>query len=82
MGSIYSLKHNKMDFNNLTPKGVEKLKKDILKLTRTQLVDKIWDLASDEIGTPEDVLIIAKESENQLRTRLLYIVSWYEHLNK
>jgi hypothetical protein len=82
MGSIYSLKHNKMDFNNLTPKGVEKLKKDISRLTRTQLVDKIWDLASDEIGTPEDVLIIAKESENQLRTRLLYIVSWYEHLNK
>jgi len=71
-----------MDFNNLAPKGVEKLKKDISKFTRVQLVDKIWDLASDEIGSPHDVLILAKESETQLRTRLLYIVSWYEHLNK
>lgn len=71
-----------MDFYNLTPKGVEKLKKGISKLTRVQLVDKIWELASDEIGAPEDVLILAKESESKLRTRLLYIISWYEHISK
>ena len=71
-----------MDFYNLTPKGVEKLKKDIPKFTRIQLVDKIWELANDEVGSPEDVLILAKESESQLKSRLLYIINWYEHLSK
>lgn len=69
-----------MDYHNMTPRQMEKLKKAIPTFSRVQLVDKIWDLASDEVGSPQDVLILAKESESQLRDRLFYIISWYEHL--
>jgi hypothetical protein len=66
----------------MTQKTLSKLKNDLHKMTRIELVDKIWEFSSDEIESTQDLLIIAKENDNQLKKRLYHILSWYEYLAK
>jgi hypothetical protein len=66
----------------MTQKTLSKLKNDLHKMTRIELVDKIWEFSSDEIESTQDLLIIAKENDNQLKERLYHILSWYEYLAK
>ena len=64
----------------MTHKRLEKLKIDLKTMQRSELVNIIWELSSDELQTFDDVLQLAKETENELKNRLYSILSWYEYL--
>jgi hypothetical protein len=51
-------------------------------MSRIELVETIWEYSSDELESTQDLLIIAKENDNQLKERLSHILSWYEYLAK
>jgi hypothetical protein len=64
----------------MTQRTLNKLKSDLPKMSRIELVDTIWELSSDEMVTLQDFLTIAKENDNQLKQRLSHILSWFEYL--
>jgi hypothetical protein len=66
----------------MTQSTFSKLKNDLNKMNRAQLVNAIWELSNDEMQSFEDVLTLAKESEIQLKKRLKHILTWFEHLAK
>jgi len=66
----------------MTHKRLEKLKNDLKTMQRFELVNNIWQLSNDELKTFEDLLQIAKETDNQLKNRLYSVLSWYEYLAK
>jgi hypothetical protein len=66
----------------MTQKTLDKLKNNLHKMSRIELVETIWEYSSDELESLQDVLIIAKENDNQLKQRLSHILSWYEYLAK
>jgi hypothetical protein len=44
---------------------------------RELLIDAIFDLSSDELESLDDVLKLAKESEDQLIRRIIHIANYY-----
>jgi BMFP domain-containing protein YqiC len=66
----------------MTEKTLTKLKGNLYKMDRNQLINTIWELSSEEFEKIEDVLTIARENDNQLKQRLSHILSWFEYLAK
>ena len=66
----------------MTHKRLEKLKIELKTMQRVELVNNIWELSKDEFETFEDVLQLAKETDNQLKNRLYSVLSWFEYLVK
>lgn len=66
----------------MTEKTLTKLKGNLYKMDRDQLINTIWELSSEEFEKIEDVLTIARENDNQLKQRLSHILSWFEYLAK
>jgi hypothetical protein len=66
----------------MTQRTLSKLKNNLHKMSRIELVETIWEFSNDELESLQDVLIIAKENDNQLKQRLSHILSWYEYLAK
>lgn len=63
-------------------KTLEKYKKDLSNMNRSQLIDTIYKLSSEELTEINDILEIAKESESQLKNRLNHILNYFEYLAK
>lgn len=63
-------------------KTLEKYKKDLSGMNRSQLIDTVYKLSSDELTEINDILEIAKESESQLKNRLNHILNYFEYLAK
>lgn len=51
-------------------------------MNRSQLIDTIYKLSSDELTEINDILELAKESEIQLKNRLKHILNYFEYLAK
>lgn len=68
--------------NKMTEKTLTKLKGNLYKMDRDQLINTIWELSSEEFEKIEDVLTIARENDSQLKQRLSHILSWFEYLAK
>jgi BMFP domain-containing protein YqiC len=66
----------------MTEKTLTKLKGNLYKMDRDQLINTIWELSSEEFEKIEDVLTIARENDNQLKQRLSHILNWFEYLAK
>jgi hypothetical protein len=66
----------------MTHKRLENLKIELKTMQRVELVNNIWELSKDEFETFEDVLQLAKETDNQLKNRLYSVLSWFEYLAK
>jgi hypothetical protein len=66
----------------MTQKSLNKLKHDLDKMNRSQLIDTIYELSSDEMTEIHQILEIAKETQTQLKNRLSFILNYFEYLAK